>query len=238
MMKNSEITDEQIVENIKEILENPQLRKCQQCANADEECSWCSQLKKRLAKWMYAGHCKFFETHEERIIAQTRQALSRYEKEQKKINHLLTMSINSLEMSMLFLDDFEERVEREYKNAEAKGVGDARVRKADRQWISALKRASKAMNNHIEGVRKQYQHMVMPIFNKVFFDKDSGSYDVESYDDHQSDVFELAEYTLNYFDVAFLNDGNARKIKETMREMRNESRILEDNDYKRYNFRR
>ena len=87
-MKESEVTDEQILEEVREILANPQLRKCSQCANANEECSWCSQLKKPIAKYMYAGMCKFFETHDERIIRQTRENLKKQEKEEQKINHL------------------------------------------------------------------------------------------------------------------------------------------------------
>ena len=38
-MKESEITDEQIIEEVQEILSNPQLRKCSQCANSNEECT-------------------------------------------------------------------------------------------------------------------------------------------------------------------------------------------------------
>ena len=155
-MKESEVTDEQILKEAREILANPQLRKCQQCANANEDCSWCSQLKKPLAKYMYAGMCKFFETNEERIIRQTREALRRQEKEERKVNHLLTMALNCIDTSMLFLEDFAQRVEREYKMAEMKGTGDPRVRKADRNWIANLKKANKAMLNNIEGARKQY----------------------------------------------------------------------------------
>ena len=49
-MKESDVTDEQILEEVREILSNPQLRKCSQCANANEECSWCTQMKKPLSK--------------------------------------------------------------------------------------------------------------------------------------------------------------------------------------------
>jgi hypothetical protein len=101
-MKESDVTDEQILEEVRDILSNPQLRKCSQCANANEECSWCTQMKKPLAKWMYAGMCKYFETHDERIIRQTRENLKRQEKEEQKINHLLTMALNCIDASMLF----------------------------------------------------------------------------------------------------------------------------------------
>lgn len=100
--------------------------------NAHEECTWCSHFKKPLAKWMYAGQCKFYETDEERIIRLTREKLKKQEKEETKINHLLTMCLNCIDASMLFLEDFAQRVEKEYKIADMKGTGDPRVRKADR----------------------------------------------------------------------------------------------------------
>lgn len=236
-MKESEVTDEQILEEVREILANPQLRKCSQCANANEECSWCSQLKKPIAKYMYAGMCKFFETHDERIIRQTRENLKKQEKEEQKINHLLTMALNCIDASMLFLEDFADRVEKEYKMAEFKGTGDPRVRKADRQWIANLKKANKAMINNIDGARKQYQHYVMPIYNKVFFDRDVRKYDVEMFDDHQSDCCELAHLVLRYFDVAFLNKSNADSIIELMRSMKS-CGVMEESDFNHYNFRR
>lgn len=236
-MKESEVTDEQILEEVREILANPQLRKCSQCANANEECSWCSQLKKPIAKYMYAGMCKFFETHDERIIRQTRENLKKQEKEEQKINHLLTMALNCIDASMLFLEDFADRVEKEYKMAEFKGTGDPRVRKADRNWIANLKKANKAMINNIDGARKQYQHYVMPIYNKVFFDRDVRKYDVEMFDDHQSDCCELAHLVLRYFDVAFLNKSNADSIIELMRSMKS-CGVMEESDFNHYNFRR
>lgn len=236
-MKESEITDEQILQEMKEILVNPQLRKCSQCANANDDCSWCSQLKKPLAKYMYAGMCSFYETNEERIIKQTREALKKHEKKEKKINYILTLCLTTLSASLLYLDHFQDMVEEEYTMAEKKGVGDEKVRKADRAWMSTIKRAMKAMKAHVDGVQKQYQHYIMPTYNKVFFDKETGKYDVESYDDHQSDLFEVAEMNMRYYDAAFLNLKNATKIKEIMRGLAT-CRVFEEEDYKRYNFRR
>lgn len=236
-MKESEITDEQILEETREILANPQLRRCSQCANANEECTWCFQMKKPLTKWMYAGMCKFFETNEEKIIRQTREALRKQEKEEQKINHLLTMCLNCLDASMLFLEDFACRVEKEYKIAELKGSGDPRVRKADRAWIANLKKANKAMINNIDGARKQFQHYVMPIYNKVFYDKEVKQYDVEMFDDHQSDCCELAHLVLRYFDVAFLNKSNADAVIDMMKKM-DSCGVMEESDFNHYNFRR
>jgi hypothetical protein len=234
-MKETDITDAQILEEAKEILANPQLRRCSQCANADEECTRCSLLHKPLTKFMYAGMCKYFETHQERIIRQTREALRKQELEEVKVNHILTMCLNCLDASMLFLEDFADRVEKEYKRADLFGTGNPKVRKADRNWISSLKRANKEMVRCIEGARRQYNCFVMPIFNKVFFDKEMNKYDVQMYDDHQSDAAELAHLVLRYFDIAYLNKANADAVINLMKTM-DSCGVLEEKDFNHYNF--
>ena len=236
-MRQSDFTDEEILTNMKDILSNPLLRKCEQCANADEDCTFCSQFKKPIAKWMYAGHCKFYETHEERIIRKTRENLEQHEKTNRKANYMLTMSLNSVEVGMYFLEDFIDRVEKEYTIAEKKKVGDAKVRKADRQWMSELKRAYKEMQRNVEGVRRQLNHFVMPIYNKVFFDKETRQYDAESYDDHLVDVYEHAEVIQRYYDIAFEHHDQGIKIRESLKTYPTGG-VLEAEDYKKLNFKR
>ena len=234
-MENKDITDEQIIEEITEILTNPQLRRCSQCCHANEECDWCSQFKKPLTRYMYAGHCRFFETHEERIIRETREAIEQHAKENRKTNHILTMSLNCFEIGNILLDDFIERVENEYVRAEKRGIGDAKVRKADRTWMATVKRAFKAIKQHADGAAKQYQHYIMPLFNKVF--NDNAIYDVEAYDDHLSDVFEMAEVLMRYHNAAFLNLKNAEKVLEMLKEMEG-SGVFTEEDLKKYKFNR
>lgn len=228
-MKESEVTDQQILDEAKELFENPNLRRCNACANSNDDCTWCFRMKKPLTRYMYAGMCKFFETHQQRIIKETREAMRKQEKEETKINHLLTMCLNCLDVSMLFLEDFATRV--------GKYEVDPNYRKQDRNWIMSLKRANKEMSRCIEGARKQYNHFVMPIFNKVFFDKDVNKYDVEMYDDHLSDAMELAHLVLRYFDVAYQNKSNSDAVVELMGKMES-CGVMEESDFKHYNFRR
>lgn len=237
-MKESEITDEQILHEAEIIFkENPQLRKCSQCIHSNEDSTFCNMVKKPMSRYQYCGLCPHYKTHEQKMIEETRANLRRHEKENRKVNHLLTMTLNCVEAAMLFFEDFSDRVEKEYKIAEQRGLGDARVRKSDRAWMSELKRGIKAMITHMQGIQRQYNHFVQPIFDKVFYDKGNGRYNVEQYDDHLADAMELAHLILRYFDVAFLNVNNTESIIELMRTMDSVG-VLEDTDYKRYNFRR
>lgn len=237
-MKESEITDEQILQEAETIFkENPQLRKCSQCIHSNEDCTLCTKSRIPISRYQYCGMCQHYMTHEQRMIEETRANLRKHEKENRKVNHLLTMTLNCIEAAMLFFEDFSGRVEKEYKIAEQRGLGDARVRKIDRSWMAELKKAIKAMKAHMEGMQRQYNHFVQPIFDKVFYDKGNGKYNVEYYDDHMADSMELAHLVLRYFDVAFLNGNNTERIIELMRTMDSVG-VLEDKDFNRYNFRR
>lgn len=230
-------TDEDIMKEVKEILSKPQLRRCIQCASANEDCSWCTRLNHRLNRYMSACSCQFFETNEEKILRETREAMEKFEREEQKVNVILTMCLNCMDAAMLYLEDFSDRVEYEYKRAEARGRGDARVRKQDRCWIANLKRANKQMTSHIEMVRKQYNQLVMPIFNKVFFNGEAKGFDVQMYDDHQEDASTIAHLLLRYSAVSYQNPEQANKVFELIKSLETDG-ILEEKDFNHYNFRR
>lgn len=234
-MDNKEITDEQILEEVKEIVSNPEHRRCNQCTHSNDACDWCYKLRIPLTKFMYAGHCRSYETEEQKLIRQTREAIEQHAKENRKCNHILTMSLNCYEIGNILFEDFVSRVEAEYKRAEMRGLGDPNVRKADRAWMATTKRAFKAIKQHAEGAAKQYQHYIMPLFNKVF--NDNGRYDVEAYDDHLSDVFEMAEVLMRYHNAAFLNLKNAEKVMTLLQEMEG-SDVFTEEDLKKYQFKR
>lgn len=235
-MKEERYTDEQIRAEVNKTLENPQLRRCSHCFYG-EDCTRCKKLNIPISKYQYAGFCKHFITNEEKLVEEAKEAMALTAKNERKLNHILTMMLNGVEAAMLFMEDFEQRIESEYKRAEARGTGDPKVRKSDRQWISNLSRAYKAIKKDLEGARRQYTHYFEPMLNKVFFDKESKVYDAQSYDDHMSDANELARVMMKYFDKAYLSFDNADAIEKYIDSLEGVG-VMVDEDYKRYNLRR
>lgn len=235
-MKEERYTDEQIRAEVNKTLENPQLRRCSHCFYG-EDCTRCKKLNIPISKYQYAGFCKHFLTNEEKLIEEAKEAMALTAKNERKLNHILTMMLNGVEAAMLFMEDFEQRIEAEYKRAEARGTGDPKVRKSDRQWIANLTRAYKAIKKDLEGARRQYTHFFEPMLNKVFFDNESKVYDAQSYDDHMSDANELARVMMKYFDKAYLSFDNADAIEKYIDSLEGVG-VMVDEDYKRYNLRR
>ena len=235
-MKEERYTDDQIRAEVNKTLENPQLRRCSHCFYG-EDCTRCKKLNIPISKYQYAGFCKHFITNEEKLVEEAKEAMALTAKNERKLNHILTMMLNGVEAAMLFMEDFEQRIEAEYKRAEARGTGDPKVRKSDRQWIANLARAYKAIKKDLEGARRQYTHYFEPMLNKVFFDKESKVYDAQSYDDHMSDANELARVMMKYFDKAYLSFDNADAIEKYIDSLDGVG-VMVDEDYKRYNLRR
>lgn len=235
-MTEERYTDDQIRAEVNKTLENPQLRRCSHCFYG-EDCTRCKKLNIPISKYQYAGFCKHFLTNEEKLVEEAKEAMALTAKNERKLNHILTMMLNGVEAAMLFMEDFEQRIEAEYKRAEARGTGDPKVRKSDRQWISNLSRAYKAIKKDLEGARRQYTHYFEPMLNKVFFDKESKVYDAQSYDDHMSDANELARVMMKYFDKAYLSFDNADAIEKYIDSLEGVG-VMVDEDYKRYNLRR
>lgn len=232
----SKYTDEQIREEVNKTLANPQLRQCSHCAHG-QDYTTCDVLHIPISRYQYCGHCRHYLTNEEKLIQEAKEAVARLEREEKKVNHVLTMMLNMIESGMLFMEDFESRVEKEYKRAEMRGTGDAKVRKADKAWISTISRSFKAIKKDLESIRRQYTHFFEPLLNKVFLDKETGEYDAQQYDDHQQDAHELARVMMKYFDKSYLSYENADKIESFIDSIEG-CGVMEAEDYKRYYLRR
>lgn len=255
-MAEEVFTNEQIKEEVSKTLENPLLRRCSQCANRNRDCTKCVQLGIPITRYTYSGHCKFYKTDEEKMIEDARRAMAENDRRSKKEDRVLTMSFISAEMSMIFLEDFEARIEAEYERAmkriEAKYQGNLKRLDPDdedyvkdkkkeykrvKTYIESLHGALKNMDKSLKEARKQFTHFVEPKLNKAFFNEDHTAFKDEEYDNHGEDVFEMCEVNLSYFDTTYMNNDNSKSIKGHIASLPAE-RLMEKEDYKRYKLRR
>lgn len=249
-------TDEEIREEVLKTTANPQLRRCSQCAHYNEEKSRCEQLNIPTPRYQYCGHCKFFITNEEKMIQEAKIALAKKDREYKKDDRILTMSFISVEMSMVYLEHFEARVEAEYNAAmekvaaKYKSISERRTEEDEayikekkkeykkvKAYIESLQGALKQMDKSLKEARKQFTHFVEPKLNKAFYDEDHSAFKDDEYDNHGEDVFEMAEVNLEYFDATYYNEANSQSIKNHIRSLPAE-RMMDREDYKRYKLRR
>lgn len=249
-------TDEEIREEVLKTTANPQLRRCIQCAHYNEEVARCEQLNIPTPRYQYCGHCKFFITNEEKMIEEAKIALAKKDREYRKDDRILTMSFISVEMSMVYLEHFEARIEAEYNAAmeriaaKYKSISERRTEEDEayikekkkeykkvKTYIESLQGALKQIDKNLKEARKQFTHFVEPKLNKAFYDEDHSAFKDDEYDNHGEDVFEMAEVNLEYFDATYYNDANSQSIKNHIRSLPAE-RMMDREDYKRYKLRR
>ena len=250
-----EYTDELIKEELKEVAARPQMRKCCQCANRNADCTRCTELGIPISRYMYAGHCKYYKSDEEKLMEEAKREMALKDRENSKQDRLLTMSFISVEMAMVYLEDYEARIEAEYKRAMARI--EAKLKKGERldeydesylrdkkrehkrikDYIESLISALKKMDFHLKEARKHFTHYVEPKLNKAFFNEDHTAFNGEEYDNHGQDVFDMCEVNLSYFDTTYMSDENSTSIKQHINSLP-AKRVMSSEDYKRYKFRK
>ena len=226
------ITDEQILTERRRLLEEKALRRCRQCANSNSDCSMCSQLRIPIYPYTYAGECKYFITDEEKLLRESRESMAKQERQERKLNYLLTCCIDCIDAATIFLEDFESRMESLYKIAEVRGTGDANVRKHDKEWVRKLKMALKSMSTHISNAQKQYQHYVVPIINKPFYDITKKEFDLSMFDGHLFDANQVARLVLLFSQIES-DDDEVFALLDRLKKIE----VMEDSDYMHYVFR-
>lgn len=230
-MDYSAFTDEQILAEGRKLIENKSLRRCRQCANSNEDCSLCKQVRIPIHPYTYAGDCRYFMTDEEKLLRMSRESLMKQERQERKLNHLLTCCIDCVDAATIFLEDFESRIESLYKIAESRGTGDANVRKHDREWVRKLKMALKSMSAHISNAQKQYQHYVAPIINKPFYDITKKEFDLSMFDNHLFDANQVARLVLLFSQLE--SDGDeVFALLDSLKKIE----VMEDSDFRHYIF--
>ena len=232
-MTNSDVTDDQIREQITEIVSNKELRRCYQCGYSNNDYSFCEKLRIPISKFQYSGLCKYYIANEEMLLKQCREELKRRELSERKMDVLLTTCLNCLDTAMVLLEDFGRRLDVNFQAAEIRGTCDRRTRRSDLKLVSELKQAIKKMRKFFEDGQKQFQHYVQPIFNRTFYDSKLKQYDVKGYDMHLQDVMELAHLVLRFYDVTAYSDANAEAVFDLMKSMKSES-IFSEGDYNHY----
>jgi len=202
------------------------LKRCADCAYAEQNCTWCARLQKHILPYAYAGPC--FATNQELV----QKEAERWAKAEKKINWLITVMLNMVTGASTVLEDIESRMMEFHKEVE-----DKKVIRNDKDWVAKHDRALKEMKRHIEGIRKQYSCFFQPDLDMIFKDKETGKYDVAAYDQNLCDPHELCRLVMLYWDKGFDNIENAQKIFDFICTLQGEG-VFEPRDIEHYRIRK
>ena len=141
---------------------------CQECGHCDH--GYCTKSFQMTRPTQYA--CNYFATLEEVKAEREARRLARLEKEEQRLNFILTALYISSTATMQLLEYFDAQFQ---------------DRKAESNWRFARKRAANEIDRAVQRIRDIYQHSFMYDQTQVMTKHGKEAFDVEAYDNHEDD---------------------------------------------------
>lgn len=202
---------------------------CLNCVHWIKEHSFCPKLNKTSPAFMC---CHLHESEITHIVNSAMEHLMKEATEEKKIQYLLSAAFSYADMTMKVMADIERRIKKQRKREE-----DSRTKnllKRDLNMCEAFKNAYAEIKKKIHEIEQQYEWYVMPYFNLAF--KKDGEYNELEGDLFNSDTGVFIVNNLEYQRCCYLNQDNARSIRNHMAGLKNDHYFpLDDKDINHYN---
>ena len=189
---------------------------CQSCAHFDPATSMCKKTVEHTMAFRYA--CRRYMTPEEWKAECEARRQARLQKEEQRLNFLLTALYISTTASMQLLEYFD--IQFKDKQAEA-------------NWRFSRKRAANEINRAAQRIRDIYQHTFMEDQTKVMTGHGTRAYDVEAYDNHEDDARRWNRLLLHHMDACWQDDGQEAHVLGFYESLPHIG-ILENKDFKHF----
>ena len=187
---------------------------CQECGHC--QMGYCAKSHQMTRATQYA--CHRFQTLTE--IKEEREARlqAKLQKEEQRLNFILTALYISTTASMQLLEYFDAQFQ---------------DRKAEANWRFARKRAANEIDRAVQRIRDIYQHNFMADQTQVMTAHGTRPFDVDAYDNHEDDARRWNRLLLHHMDGCWQDDNqeaNVLKFYESLPHIG----IFEKKDYKHF----
>lgn len=191
-------------------------RTCQSCAHFDPASSMCKKTVEHTMAIRYA--CDWYMTPEEWKAECEARRQARRQKEEQRLNFLLTALYISTTASMQLLEYFDTQ----FKD-----------KQAEANWRFSRKRAANEINRAAQRIRDIYQHTFMVDQTEVMTGHGTHAYDVEAYDNHEDDARRWNRLLLHHMDACWQDDAQEANVLDFYERLPH-IQIFENKDYKHF----
>ena len=191
-------------------------RTCQSCAHFDPASSMCKKTVEHTMAIRYA--CNRYMTPEEWKAECEARRQARLQKEEQRLNFLLTALYISTTASMQLLEYFDTQ----FKD-----------KQAEADWRFSRKRAANEINRAAQRIRDIYQHTFMVDQTEVMTGHGTHAYDVEAYDNHEDDARRWNRLLLHHMDACWQDDGQEARVLDFYENLPH-IQIFENKDFKHF----
>lgn len=191
-------------------------RVCKTCALYDPASSYCKKKNEQTPGIRYA--CEDFRTPEELKAESEARRQARLQKEEQRLNFILTALYIQSTAAMQMLEYFDVQFI---------------DRKAEANWRFARKKAANDIVDAVEKIRRIYQHNFMQDQNEVMTKRGTQAYDVEAYDNHEDDARRWNRLLLHHMDGCWQDDNQEAHVLSFYENLPHIG-IFETKDYKHF----
>lgn len=189
---------------------------CQSCAHFDPATSMCKKTFEHTMAIRYA--CRRYMTPEEWKAECEARRQARLQKEEQRLNFILTALYIQSTAAMQMLEYFD-----------AQFID----RKTEANWRFARKKAANDIVDAVEKIRRIYQHNFMQDQNEVMTKRGTQTYDVEAYDNHEDDARRWNRLLLHHMDGCWQDDNQEAHVLSFYENLPHIG-IFETKDYKHF----
>lgn len=170
-------------------------RTCGTCAFYDPASGYCKKRNETTKAILYA--CDYFKTPEEWAAWVEQRKAERLQKEEHRLNFLLTGLYIMSSATMLMLEYFDTQ------------FSDRRI---ESDWRYARKRAANEIDRAVQRIRDIYQHNFMQDQTQVMTAHGTRAFDAESYDNHEEDARRWCKLLLHHMETTWQDDAKEAEI--------------------------
>ena len=229
------------------------LRKCEECAHSNADCTFCNENKKVIFPYQYA--CFNFIDDEEykrqraesaaKVAAETAIKWQKTQQiEEEKCNWLLTLMLDMVVGSQILLADFERRTDEMLKNNPFPDEEDVANHKSDKDWIFKHKYAFASVNKMYESmknkfeegcskIRSTFESTIQKHIIAMCTDKKTGELDEKMYTSIDINAAEFVRLMMLVMNKAVEGNGNFEKIVDFVAQLEGKD-VFTPNDISRF----
>ena len=137
------------------------------------------------------------------------------------LNYILTAMCNTATATQMFLQDFCSFFEKT---------------KEESKWRFERKKAANEISKSAERIESLHAQFFQEDMNKVYTDHGKKEFDVESYDNHDRDAYEVCRLLMLYIDRCWGDENAANKVIACLEGMPT-GNIFTEKDIERYRMR-
>jgi hypothetical protein len=203
------------------------LKPCKSCVFANEDCTWCSENRIKIAPFQYG--CRKYMTNEDAVRKLAELEYKKYKKEMARITLDMDVMGYTINAASIMLEKIDKELERSYNSIKEKTEDSIKKHNESKRNRDRLRKAYAQMKFNATDMRNTYDRYIEYFFATQFTDAD-GKYNDKESDKNLANSGVISKVIKVFVDRALDNEENANKILDFMLSLQGTG-LYEEHDF-------